>query len=188
MAYVGPWGTFIRIPRTSSTSYMQYLTKEHKHRGVEHGHYHWYPMHDTPRPWLVTVRPPAQWLRSAWAYLNRTTEQVQHYQEFLGPVAGVLFTQLSPLAWDKPFEEFAEAYLEQFRGSISWLFDCYMRPGVDVITKHAGPLTNTSKDYFKPWPPIGPALERRMMLAELPVYSRFYRRELEAQGPLIYQQ
>lgn len=125
MAYRGPWGTFIHIPKCGGVALRKYLKMRYSDNGDEIGGLHEIlPNVDgLENPWTV-VRHPAHWLLSyftycednAWIWRDRPT------------LVGDQFRFADGMFWPS----FVAEVCTVNPGAVGKVFDLYCVPGVEV--------------------------------------------------------
>jgi hypothetical protein len=137
MPFVGPWGTFIHIPKTGG-QWMRHVLRsnfdleKNSYRNVKYTHT--LPEDKAEGTWWTVVRHPAEWLRSFWAHRYHECYAVGHFQ--LRPIDSSAWNTFNVrtvglLDWD--FERFARRMATKEPGLISWFFFYFLAPRVQAI-------------------------------------------------------
>ena len=122
MAYIGPWGQFIHIPKCAGLSMRSYLEKTYRTGGHEEK-----GMHDLPsviKNAFTIVRHPADWLLSFYTYYFENSwrwEDLPAYIDDQFSFANGMF-----------FPQYVEAVTSTNPGAVGNVYDHYCQPGVKV--------------------------------------------------------
>lgn len=128
MAYIGKWGCFIHIPKTSGVWVKEVLKSEDdvgKYDGITHG---------LPTDWnkhgqyWTVVRDPAEYLASVWAHLWRNG-----WDTYPRRVPWQTFVELLRPYQTEDFDEFIESVVTFRRGIVGWFFTVHTPPPVIPI-------------------------------------------------------
>jgi hypothetical protein len=126
MAAIGPWGTFIHIPKTGG----QWVSKvlHQLDPGYRSGYGHDLPDDWTKPPIWTVVREPASWLGSIWAHRVRESWHMYPHK-----VPWQRFCQMTELLSSKDFEQFVENVTTKVPGILTWMLKAYIPPPVRTI-------------------------------------------------------
>ena len=191
MAYVGPWGTFIHIPKTGGQWVRRVLRASIT--GTEDGGVHALPHENTPdKQFCFTfVRDPAYWLRSYWGH--RMGDAVPGEPFRFTTNNGNLWNDLNRFTFphmSEHFETFARNIALHLPGIVGWFYHYYTAPDVrwyhsedaaqwlDVIYPPCVPAShdplNTYETRMKKKPPsISDVLYRIIYKAEYDTYKKY---------------
>jgi hypothetical protein len=137
MAWEGPWGCFIHIPKTSGMWTKRVLRQ--LGNGKRSRHTHQLPLTWSHERYFTIVREPADWLRSV--FCNRRNSRWQDHGEDC-PWRD-LIRIMKPYR-TKVFEEFIVSLVTKEPGIVGWFYDCHTPPRVDVIR-----FGNDQREYLK---------------------------------------
>jgi len=128
MAYIGKWGCFIHIPKTSGLWVKTVLKSDDDpgtHDGITHG---------LPINWnnyeriFAVVRDPADWLASVWAHLWRNG-----WDTYPRRVPWQSFVELIADYKSENFDEFIENVTTFRPGIVGWFFTVHTPPPVIAV-------------------------------------------------------
>ena len=123
MAFRGPWGTFVHIPKCGGVAMRKHLILKFKVNGEEIGMMHGIP-DDLTGAWTI-VRHPANWLLSYYTYLF---ENRWRWADLPEQIAGWL-SFADGLWWP----QYVEAVCTEQPGVVGKVFDLYCKPGMQVF-------------------------------------------------------
>lgn len=177
MAWKGPWGCYIHIPKTSGMWTKRVLNQ--LGQGNRDGQ-----THQLPKAWIhpryfTIVREPADWLRSV--FCNRRQSRWQEHPE---PSFWAEFCKMVIPYRSKDFEEFVELISINLPGIVGWLYGCYTPPGVTAIRYGDDQMKFLKKLGCHPErempvnvsgnkPDLTIMLRQKIFLAELTTYGRY---------------
>lgn len=126
MAYYGPWGTFIHIPKTGGL-WVKAMLKQLNPGGSTTF------SHDLPDKWHITpiftiLREPAEWLASVWAHRMR-----EKFLPYPVRVPWQYFCQLTDQYTSKDFNVWLERITTNVPGLVTWFFDIHSPPTAMVF-------------------------------------------------------
>jgi hypothetical protein len=128
MAYIGKWGCFIHIPKTSGVWVKTVIKSERdpgKYDGVTHGlPIKWFEYDNI---WAV-VRDPADYLASVWAHLWRNG-----WETYPRRIPWQSFVELIVDYKTEDFDEFIENVTTHRRGIVHWFFTVHTPPPVVAV-------------------------------------------------------
>ena len=127
MAYIGKWGCFIHIPKTSGVWVKTVLKSDDdigKYDGLTHG---------MPTRWdydriFTCVRDPADYLASVWAHLWRNG-----WETYPRSVPWQSFVELIAPYKTEDFDEFIQNVTAHRRGVVTWFFNVHTPPPVIAV-------------------------------------------------------
>ncbi len=128
MAYCGPWGVYVAIPRCGST-WMRKTLIEKMGKGVEVGPHHGLPNTYDGVRWFTTIRPPHKWYRSLWAYMVKHEWQVANSES---PLWNMVTSQVAPHTtpdFNLFIEKIHNAWYYGSYGLCAWVYTSMMPPG-----------------------------------------------------------
>jgi len=132
VAWVGPWGTFVHIPKCGGQGLRSYLSEQMG------GGYDEPPQHGVPpfikTPAFTVVRHPISWLRSYFAYRNmhgwevlkRADGTINHVNYW--PAIFGLTQWAAGMTWG----EFVNGLLDQGVDIVSTIYGMYRHPAVKI--------------------------------------------------------
>jgi hypothetical protein len=126
MAWKGPWGCYIHIPKTSGMWTKRVLATAGQ--GERDGMTHSLPLVWAHKRYFTIVRDPAEWLVSV--FCNRRNSRWQDHPEKC-PWAD--FCKVVMPYRTKDFEEFIDSVTTKLPGLVGWLYGCYTPPKVEAI-------------------------------------------------------
>jgi hypothetical protein len=128
VAYVGEWGCFIHIPKTSGV-WVKTVIKTDSDPGSHDGITHGLPTDWTKhgRYWAV-VRDPADYLASCWAHLWRNG-----WETYPRRVPWQTFVELIREYKSEDFDEFIEKIAVHRPGIVNWFFMVHTPPPVVAV-------------------------------------------------------
>ena len=124
MAYVGPWGQFIHIPKCAGISMRYYLRHEHGEYGQEVGTKHDLP--NTVKNAFTIIRHPAHWLRSFYTYYSQHNWRWEELPQYVNYQFS--FANTNGLSW----MQYVTTVTATNPGAVGKVFDYYCVPGVKV--------------------------------------------------------
>jgi hypothetical protein len=175
MAWKGPWGCYIHIPKTSGSWTRRVLAQK---GGERDGMTHSLPLAWIHNRYFTVVRPPVDWLRSVWRDREKSRWQVHPekcpYRDF---------TKILIRYRTKDFEEFIERITTKERGIVGWLYGCYTPPQVEIVRIGEEQIAYLKKLKCNPdaqapvnvsgrMPEITPQIRQAVFEAEMVTYGR----------------
>lgn len=125
MPVIGPWGTFIHIPKTGGTFVTQCLLKIAPRDGSEKKSTHQLPTYYRHHDLWTSVREPCEWLASVWAHRERQAWK-RYGQSTPWEIICDILADYSCGYWGK----FLETITTERPGLVGWFFGIYTPPGV----------------------------------------------------------
>jgi hypothetical protein len=127
MAYVGKWGCFIHIPKTSGI-WVKTVIKTDEDPGKHDGMTHGLPTKWSYDPIWAVVRDPVDYLASVWAHLWRNG-----WDTYPRSVPWQTFVELIKDYQTEDFDEFVQNVTTHRRGIVSWFFGVHTPPPVVAV-------------------------------------------------------
>lgn len=126
MAAIGPWGTFIHIPKTGG----QWASKvlHQLDPGTRSGFGHDLPDNWDKEPIWTIIREPASWLGSAWAHRVR-----ENWHMYPHKIPWQHFCKMTEMMATNDFEIFVDRVTTETPGLITWFYRCYTPPIVQTV-------------------------------------------------------
>ena len=125
MAFVGKWGCFIHIPKTSGV-WVKEVVKSESDPGTYSGITHGMPTDwQKHAPYWAVVRDPADYLASVWAHLWRNG-----WDTYPRRVPWQSFVELIREYQTEDFDEFVENVTRFRPGIVYWFFTVHTPPPV----------------------------------------------------------
>lgn len=126
MAYSGPWGTFIHVPKTGGTYVNKALSSIEPSRknGLGHG----WPTNWRLDPFWMNIREPIAWWNSFWRH--RIAQNFHDYPHSI-PWQALINIVEPYLGGDH--ETVCKRIIDAEPGIIEWYFNAYRLPRVQVV-------------------------------------------------------
>lgn len=123
MAYIGPWGVFVHIPKCGGMAIRSALTYKYG-RGKEIGDHHSIP--DTIENGFALVRHPVDWHRSLWAYLYNRGWEINSSSPHIWSVI------VDYVGGAQDWDSFVRSVTNNSEGLFEYIVNLYRHPNLSI--------------------------------------------------------
>jgi len=166
MAFIGPWGQFIHIPKCAGMAMREYLSRTNRQDGYEENGMHALPNEISNA--FTIIRHPADWLVSFYTYYAQNNWLWEDLPEYVDSQFSVAIGRFWP--------QFIDLLTSKNPGAVSNVFNYYCQPGVKVykleeLDTHFVGIQKKHSTTDKP--PMTPAQRHLICTAEFATMNKY---------------